>query len=108
VTPAASTTPLASASPLASGSAVPAGSASAAPAASASPRPANKVTVPNLIGIPQAQAEATLRSSSLSAGGASYSTPGTSPYAVGSVIGQNPAPGALVDPNSAVAVVVRR
>ncbi len=71
-------------------------------------RTSARISVPNVVGLPQAQAEAAIRASGLSVGSISTSNPGTSSPSIGSVIGQNPPPGAQVDAGAAVAIVVRR
>ncbi|HLQ53085.1 MAG TPA: penicillin-binding transpeptidase domain-containing protein, partial [Streptosporangiaceae bacterium] len=117
----AAATATAAATPQASGAASASGSPQAAstpqPGGSGSPTPqpgtvatvrtGGRVSVPNVIGLPQAQAEVSIRGSGLSVGSITYSNPGGNSGA-GSVIGQNPAPGAQVDASTAVNLVVRR
>ncbi len=107
----ASAQPAASGSPPASAQA----SGSPQPGLTATPQPGGatvrtsaRISVPNVVGLPQAQAEAAIRASGLSVGSISTSNPGTSSPSIGSVIGQNPPPGAQVDAGAAVAIVVRR
>jgi beta-lactam-binding protein with PASTA domain len=63
--------------------------------------------VPNVVGLSQSQAEITIRASGLTVGTVTYSNPGGS-SPVGTVLGQNPAPGQQVDVSSNVTMVVRR
>ncbi|HVA24603.1 MAG TPA: PBP1A family penicillin-binding protein [Chloroflexota bacterium] len=101
-TPAASGTPAVKGTPSASGSPQPAGTPTPTPHAGVV-----KVSVPNVVGLPQSQAEITIRASGLTVGSVTYSNPGGSSQ-TGSVIGQNPAPGQRVDVSSNVTMVVRR
>ncbi|HEY8692710.1 MAG TPA: PBP1A family penicillin-binding protein [Chloroflexota bacterium] len=119
---AATATAAANATPVASGTAgasgAPAASASAGaraspqPAVSGTPTPTARagtvrVSVPNVVGLSQSQAEITIRASGLTVGTVTYSNPGGS-SPVGTVLGQNPAPGQQVDVSSNVTMVVRR
>jgi serine/threonine-protein kinase len=74
----------------------------------ASSRAGVKIAVPNLIGLPQAQAESALRASGLAVGSVSSSNPGNNLYTLGAVIGQSPGPGTQVDASSTVNMVVRK
>src|SRR5579883_271420 len=105
-----SATPQASGSSQASGSpAAEAGSTTPTPVpAAATPRPGAKVAVPNLIGLPQAQAESAIRASGLAVGSVSSSNPGNNVYTLGAVIGQSPGPGTQVDASSPVNMVIRK
>ena len=78
------------------------------PVATSAPKLAGKITVPNLVGLPEPQADAALRGIGLVSGSVSFSNPTGSNAAVGTVIGQAPAPGAQVEVSTAVAVVVKR
>ena len=102
-TPLASGAPGASASPGASGPPQPGGT----PTPVSRPGAAGKVTVPNVIGLPQSQAEITIRAAGLTVGTVTFSNPG-GPGQPGTVIGQNPAPGQQADVASNVTMVVRR
>ncbi|MDE3077427.1 MAG: PASTA domain-containing protein, partial [Chloroflexota bacterium] len=82
-----------------------AGTPTPGPAATVVVRSGSKQAVPNVVGLPEAQAVSLLQSSGLTVGSVTYSTQASVP--VGSVINQNPAPGTQVDPGSAVSLLVR-
>jgi membrane peptidoglycan carboxypeptidase len=79
--------------------------ASVPPTATANPRP--KATVPNVIGLPLAQADERLNAAHVAAGALSFASTTTN-AAAGSVISQSPPAGQQVDVGSEVDLVVRR
>jgi len=106
--PSVSTTPLAGGTPVASGTPGAGGTPQPVATPSAVARPAGKVTVPNVAGLPQSQAESVLRAAGVAVGTIGYANPPGTTFALGSVISQSPSAGSQVESSTNVAIVIRR